>query len=57
MSLTLKEMIAIGENQLINAGVMNPKVDAELLYMDLRGVDRTRLFMEWILERLFSLFR
>ena len=47
MSLTLKEMIAIGENQLINAGVMNPKVDAELLYMDLRGIDRTRLFMEW----------
>ena len=39
MSLTLKEMIAIGENQLINAGVMNPKVDAELLYMDMRGID------------------
>ena len=40
-------MIAIGENQLINAGIMNPKVDAELLYMDMRGIDRTRLFMEW----------
>ncbi len=50
MSLTLKEMIAIGENQLINAGVMNPKVDAELLYMDMRGIDRTRLFMEWSKE-------
>ncbi len=50
MSLTLKEMIAIGENQLINAGIMNPKVDAELLYMDMRGVDRTRLFMEWSKE-------
>ena len=47
MSLTLKEMIAIGENQLINAGVMNPKVDAEILYMDMRGIDKTRLFMEW----------
>lgn len=50
MGLILKEMISIGENRLITAGVMSPKVDAELLYMDLAGIDKTRLFMEWSRE-------
>ena len=50
MGLILKEMISIGENRLITAGVMSPKLDAELLYMDLAGIDKTRLFMEWSRE-------
>lgn len=46
MSLVLKDMLGTGEYRLMQAGVMNPKADAEELYMHLMGVDKTRIFMD-----------
>ena len=39
-------MLGTGEYRLMQAGVMNPKADAEELYMHLMGVDKTRIFMD-----------
>lgn len=47
MSMIVKDMIRMGENRLIAANIMNPKTDAEELYMFITGSDRTEFFMQW----------
>lgn len=47
MSLAVKELVKMGETQLRKAGCPDPKVDAELLYCYMKGIDRTAFVMEW----------
>ena len=47
MSLLVQDIIKMGEKQLGEAGIDNPKGDAEELYCYLMHVDRSRFFMEW----------
>lgn len=62
MSLVVKELVRMGEIQLEKADVPNPKLDAELLYCFMKGIDKTQFIMEWsdlvedrICEQYFSL--
>lgn len=47
MSLPLKELIKIGENQLAEAGVMDAAIDAKLLYQYVDKLDTVGLMMHW----------
>ena len=47
MSLPLKEIIKIGENQLAASGVEDAAIDAKELYCYLMGIDRMRLMLRW----------
>lgn len=47
MSLALKELIRIGENQLADAGVADAAIDARELYCYMMGYDRVALMMHW----------
>lgn len=47
MSLPLKEIIKIGENQLAASGVQDAAIDAKELYCYLMGIDRMRLMLRW----------
>ncbi len=47
MSLPLKELIKIGENQLRDAGVADAAIDAKELYCYMMHIDRTRLMLCW----------
>ena len=47
MSLPLKELIRIGENQLRDAGVADAAIDAKELYCYMMHIDRTRLMLCW----------
>ena len=47
MSLAVKELVKMGETQLLKAKCPDPKVDAELLYRFLKGIDRMTFIMEW----------
>ena len=47
MSLPVKELIKIGENQLRDAGVTDAAIDAKELYCYMMHIDRTRLMLSW----------
>lgn len=47
MSLPLKELIRIGENQLADAGVADAAIDAKLLYRFYDKLDSVGLIMHW----------
>ena len=47
MSLLVQDIIQMGEKQLIEAGIDNPRGDAEEIYCNLMHVDRAKFFMEW----------
>ena len=47
MSLPLKELIKIGENQLAEAGIADAAIDAKLLYRFLDKLDAVGLMMHW----------
>ena len=47
MSLPLKELIKIGENQLADAGVADAAIDAKLLYRYVDKLDAVGLMMHW----------
>lgn len=47
MSLPVKELIKIGENQLRDAGVADAAIDAKELYCYMMHIDRTRLMLSW----------
>jgi len=47
MSLPLKELIKIGENQLRDAGVADAAIDAKELFCYMMHIDRTRLMLCW----------
>ena len=47
MSLSLKELIQIGESQLLDAGIEDAAIDARELYCYMMGIDRTRLMLRW----------
>ena len=47
MSLPLKELIKIGETQLVGAGVEDAGRDAKLLYCFLDKLDSVGLMMRW----------
>lgn len=47
MSLVVKDLVKMGETQLKKAGCPEPKLDAELLYCHMKGIDRTEFIMEW----------
>lgn len=47
MSLIVKDLVKMGETQLIKAGCPEPKLDAELLYCYMKNIDRTAFIMEW----------
>ena len=47
MSLPVKELIKIGENQLADAGVEDAAIDAKELFCYMMHIDRTRLMMRW----------
>lgn len=47
MSLPLKELIRIGESQLLDAGIEDAAIDAKELYCFMMGIDRTRLMLRW----------
>lgn len=47
MSLPLKELIKIGENQLAEAGIMDAAIDAKLLYRFVDKLDAVGLMMHW----------
>jgi len=47
MSLTVKELIKIGENQLADAGVADAAIDAKELFCYLMHMDRMRLMLSW----------
>ena len=47
MSLPLKELIQIGETQLVEAGIADAAIDAKELYCFLMHVDRMRLMLKW----------
>ncbi len=47
MSLALKEVIRIGEQMLVDAGVADAAIDAKELYCYMEGLDRTGLMMAW----------
>jgi release factor glutamine methyltransferase len=47
MSLAVKELVKMGETQLLKAKCPDPKVDAELLYRYMKGIDRMTFIMEW----------
>ena len=47
MSLLVQDIIKMAEIQLTDAGVDNPKGDAEEIYCYLMHVDRSKFFMEW----------
>lgn len=42
----MKELIKLGEAQLIKAHCMDPKIDAEELYCYLMGIDKVKLFLQ-----------
>lgn len=47
MSLPLKELIAIGTQQLRAAGVADAEIDARELYCFMHGIDRVGLMLRW----------
>jgi release factor glutamine methyltransferase len=47
MSLIVKDLVKMGETQLVKAGCPEPKLDAELLYCFMKNIDRTEFIMEW----------
>jgi release factor glutamine methyltransferase len=47
MSLIVKDLVKMGETQLIKAGCPEPKLDAELLYCHMKNIGRTEFIMEW----------
>ncbi|MGN0715434.1 MAG: peptide chain release factor N(5)-glutamine methyltransferase [Anaerovoracaceae bacterium] len=47
MSLPVKELIKIGENQLADAGVEDAAIDARELFCYMMHFDRARLMMRW----------
>ncbi len=47
MSLSLKELVRIGETQLANAGVADASIDARELFCFLFNIDRSRLMLRW----------
>ena len=47
MSLVVKDLVKMGETQLVKAGCPEPKLDAELLYCFMKNIDRTEFIMEW----------
>ena len=47
MSLSLKELIRIGESQLADAGIEDAAIDARELYCFMMHIDRTRLMLRW----------
>ena len=47
MSLLVQDIIKMAETQLTDAGVDNPKGDAEEIYCYLMHVDKSKFFMEW----------
>ena len=47
MSLPVKELIKIGENQLRDAGVADAAIDAKELFCYLMHIDRARLMLSW----------
>ena len=47
MSLIVKDLVKMGETQLVKAGCPEPKLDAELLYCYMKNIDRTEFIMEW----------
>jgi len=50
MSLLVKDILIIGKNQLEVAGIMDPKIDAELLFCHMMGIDKSKLFLNWSQE-------
>ena len=47
MSLVVKDLVKMGETQLVKAGCPEPKLDAELIYCYMKNIDRTQFIMEW----------
>jgi release factor glutamine methyltransferase len=47
MSLIVKDLVKMGETQLVKAGCPEPKLDAELIYCYMKNIDRTEFIMEW----------
>lgn len=47
MSLPLKELIKIGENQLAEAGISDAAIDAKELFCYMMHIDRSRLMLRW----------
>ena len=47
MSLTVKELINLGEIQLANAGVRDAHIDAKELYCFMMNLDKVGLMMKW----------
>lgn len=47
MSLPLKELIKIGENQLREAGIEDAAIDAKELYCYMMHIDRAKLMLRW----------
>lgn len=47
MELLVKDVLALGEKRLSEAGIEESKIDSEILFCHLNGLERSRLFMEW----------
>ncbi len=47
MAIVIKDLLKIGENRLEQAGCMDSKVDAELLFCHMTGLTRAQIFMKW----------
>jgi len=47
MSLIVKDLVKMGETQLVKAGCPEPKLDAELIYCYMKNINRTEFIMEW----------
>ena len=45
MSLSVKELLSIGERRLVDAGIADATLDSRLLYCFMRNIDRSRLIL------------
>lgn len=47
MDLLVSDMIAMGEKQLLEAGIENPKLEVEQIYCQLKKIDKMGYFQRW----------
>ena len=47
MSMRVKEILSIGENQLKECGIEDAAIDSKDLYCYMMGIDRSRLILEY----------
>lgn len=50
MGMLVRDVLALGNKRLAEAGIESSKYDAEELYCFMNGLERGRLFMEWARE-------